>query len=270
MTDRLFRFGLVAAQAGSGADWVAVAQRAEELGFATLLVPDTVHTLSPIPACAAAAAVTSRLRVGPYVLSVPNRTAGQVAYETATLATLTDGRYELGIGAGRPGSEHDAAAFGMPFGSPGQRLEKIRATVRAVREKSPATQVLIAAAGPRMLTLAAELADTVALGLPPAATAADLTTALTHVNRAGGGADVELCQNLLAIGTELPADMTRFVRLDLAGLAAAGSVNLLTGTLDEQCDTLRRRRDEFGISYVCINSGFADQMAAVVERLAGT
>lgn len=70
MTNRPFRFGLVAGQTRSGEAWLATARRAEALGYSTLLVPDTLgHTLAPFPALAAAAAATRTLRVGPYVLA---------------------------------------------------------------------------------------------------------------------------------------------------------------------------------------------------------
>ena len=109
------------------------------------------------------------LHVGPYVLSAPNRSPGQVALEAASLTTLTGGRYELGIGAGRPGAQADAELFGRPYGSPRERIEAVRATIAAVRKRSPETPILVAGAGPRMLELAGELADTLAFGLPPAA-----------------------------------------------------------------------------------------------------
>src|SRR4051794_7115412 len=70
MSDHPFRFGIVAAQARSGDDWMAKARRAEALGYATMLMPDTLGaTLSPLPALAVAAAATQSLRVGTYVLA---------------------------------------------------------------------------------------------------------------------------------------------------------------------------------------------------------
>ena len=146
--DRPFRFGIVAARAGSGDEWASLAKRVESLGYASLLVPDTIHTLAPVVACAAAAAATTSLHVGPYVLSAPNRSPGQVALETRSLSTLSDGRYELGVGAGRPGADADAAVFGRPYGTPPERMDAVRATVAAVREQSPGTRILIAASGP--------------------------------------------------------------------------------------------------------------------------
>ena len=154
MTTRSFRFGVVVGSARSAEEWHATAKHIESMGFTNLLIPDTQHTLSPNLAAASAAAVTTSLRVGPYVLSAPNRTPGQVAVETASLATLTDGRYELGIGAGRPGAEADAAVFGMPFGSPGERIRQVVDTIAAVRERSPGTRVLVAGSGPKVLRTA--------------------------------------------------------------------------------------------------------------------
>src|SRR3954447_9336784 len=95
MSEREFRFGVVAGKAPSGAEWAATARRAEELGYDTLLVPDTLNTFAPFPALAAAAAATTSLRVGSYVLSAPNRTPGLVTWEAETLQQLSDGRFEL-------------------------------------------------------------------------------------------------------------------------------------------------------------------------------
>ena len=60
------RFGLVWNGAGSP---VEVARRAEDAGYATLLFPDHTGMVAPIPAMAAAAAVTSRLRLGTQVIN---------------------------------------------------------------------------------------------------------------------------------------------------------------------------------------------------------
>src|SRR6478752_4393780 len=70
-----FRFGLVA-MPRSRPDWLGFAQRVEDLGFDALLVPDNLDGVAPFVACAAAAAVTTSLVVGPYVLATPLRTPG--------------------------------------------------------------------------------------------------------------------------------------------------------------------------------------------------
>ena len=67
---RPFRFGVVAAQAPSADAWTTMARRAEELGFSTFLIPDTLGpTLSPVPALTAAAVATRTIRVGSYVFA---------------------------------------------------------------------------------------------------------------------------------------------------------------------------------------------------------
>ena len=98
-----FRFGVVAAQARSGEEWAEKARRVESLGYATLVIPDNIqYTLAPLLALAAAAAATHTLRVGTYVLANDYRNPVMLAKEAATLDLLSGGRFELGIGAGRP------------------------------------------------------------------------------------------------------------------------------------------------------------------------
>ena len=54
MTDHPFRFGAVAGHATDAGAWTGLARRAESLGYSTLLVPDTLGTLSPFVAAAVA------------------------------------------------------------------------------------------------------------------------------------------------------------------------------------------------------------------------
>ena len=106
----------------------------EQLGFSTLLCPDGTGTFAPFQALSAAAAATSTLRLGTYVLASPLRTPGEIAWETASLDVLSGGRFELGLGAGRPDAERDAR-LGVPFGRPGERIRRIEQTLQAVRAR---------------------------------------------------------------------------------------------------------------------------------------
>jgi alkanesulfonate monooxygenase SsuD/methylene tetrahydromethanopterin reductase-like flavin-dependent oxidoreductase (luciferase family) len=258
MTDHLFRFGAVAGHATDAGAWTGLARRAEGLGYSTLLVPDTLGTLSPFVAAAVAATATTTLRVGTFVLSAANRTPEAVAWESATLHTLTDGRFELGLGAGRPDAERDAAALGVGYGTPGQRIERVAQTIDAVKD----VRVLVAASGTRLLKLAAEKADTVALGLPPHYTEDQVAAKLDELYELAGDRfhDLELSMNLAAAGAEPPS----WLRVP------AGGTGVLLGTVDEMADTLRRRRDRLGVSYVSVNAQYLDKFAPVVERLTGT
>jgi alkanesulfonate monooxygenase SsuD/methylene tetrahydromethanopterin reductase-like flavin-dependent oxidoreductase (luciferase family) len=96
-----FRFGIVAAPREDGERWLDIARRTAELGFGTLLVPDGLAVPAPLPALALAATVPG-LRVGTFVLAAPLRPPRLAAWEAHSLTALTGGRFEFGIGTGRP------------------------------------------------------------------------------------------------------------------------------------------------------------------------
>src|SRR5437870_5018923 len=100
-TVRRFRFAVMASRARSGEHWRETARRAEALGYDALLMPDHItDQLAPLPALVAAADATKRLRVGSFVFDNDYRNPVMLAKEVATLDLLSDGRLELGIGAG--------------------------------------------------------------------------------------------------------------------------------------------------------------------------
>jgi alkanesulfonate monooxygenase SsuD/methylene tetrahydromethanopterin reductase-like flavin-dependent oxidoreductase (luciferase family) len=130
-TRRPFRFGLITAMAGSAAEWAATARRAEAAGYSTLLMPDTTGpTLSPMPALAIAAASTTTLHVGNWVLVNDFRNPVLLAREAATLDLLTHGRFELGLGAGRP--DNDYGSFGLELESGGVRVSRLAESLRII------------------------------------------------------------------------------------------------------------------------------------------
>jgi alkanesulfonate monooxygenase SsuD/methylene tetrahydromethanopterin reductase-like flavin-dependent oxidoreductase (luciferase family) len=97
---RSFRFGLHLVEAKSAAEWAEKGRAAEALGYTVLTVPDHIGgQFAYAPALTAIAAATT-LRIGTLVLDNDFRHPALVASETATLDLLSDGRYELGIGAG--------------------------------------------------------------------------------------------------------------------------------------------------------------------------
>ena len=119
-----FRFGVVAARAASGAEWLSIARRIEALGYSTLLMPDRPgRVLAPLSALAAAATATTSLRVGTFVLANGLRNAAVLASECATLDFLSNGRFELGLGTGV--SEEDFQRASIEYGRPGERIERL-------------------------------------------------------------------------------------------------------------------------------------------------
>jgi alkanesulfonate monooxygenase SsuD/methylene tetrahydromethanopterin reductase-like flavin-dependent oxidoreductase (luciferase family) len=275
MVDQPFRFGIVATPeqrpgatpAATAAAWQQLARSVENAGYSSLLVPDTMQTLSSLPSCAVAAGATSSLRVGPYVLSVPNRRPELIAHDSAALHVLTGRRFELGLGAGRPGAEADAAALGMPFGSPVERIRQLEAAAAAVRSANPEIPIMIAGSGPKLLTLAGHIADIVAFGLSAEAGIDELRQAVDRVN--GSGRDIELSINLLCVGDDPPPYLRRWLNLDLPDLIARKSISVLTGSVAEMVDTLGTLRETCGVSYICAGSAFLERLTPVVAQLAG-
>lgn len=122
--DRRFRFGVQLHRADSAEGWTSLARRAEELGYSTLFLPDHFEDqLAPVPAMMAAAAATTELRVGTLVFDNDYKHPVVLAKECATLDLLTDGRFELGLGAGWMRTDYDRS--GMPFDANGVRVDRM-------------------------------------------------------------------------------------------------------------------------------------------------
>ena len=133
MHDRPFRFGVIVPKVSSATEFTEIARQAEALGYSTLFVPDHFvdHPLAPIPALAAAAAVTTTLRVGPLVLGNDYKHPVVLAREAATIDLLSDGRLELGIGAGWMTVDYEKA--GMALDRPGVRIARLAESIAILK-----------------------------------------------------------------------------------------------------------------------------------------
>jgi probable F420-dependent oxidoreductase len=131
--DRKFRFGVMCSHAASATDFREKARKAEALGYSTLFVPDHFidHPLAPMPAMAATAAVTDTLRVGSLVLANDYKHPVVLAREAATLDLLSDGRLELGLGAGWMTADYEKAGFELD--RPGVRVGRLEESVTVVK-----------------------------------------------------------------------------------------------------------------------------------------
>jgi probable F420-dependent oxidoreductase len=183
-----FRFGINMRDASSRAEWQDKARKVEALGYAVLLVPDHLAAmLATIPAVMSAADATTRLRIGTNVLNNDLRHPVLLAREAATMDLLTDGRLELGLGAGYMRIEYDQA--GLRFDRGGIRVERLAESVPIIKGllggaevnfvgqhycvtshkiyplpvQRPHPPIMIGGNGPRLLALAAREADTVNL-----------------------------------------------------------------------------------------------------------
>jgi probable F420-dependent oxidoreductase len=183
---RAFRFGVNMRTSASAAEWADRARKLEDQSYSTLCLPDHLAPmLAPLPALAIAAAATRRLRVGTMVLNNDFRHPTVLAREAATLDLLSDGRLELGLGAGHMKSEYDEA--GLTFDRGAVRVARLAEAVVIVKRlfdgepvtfhgqhyrltghsvhprpvQRPRPPIFIGGNGPRLLALAAAEADIV-------------------------------------------------------------------------------------------------------------
>lgn len=190
---RPFRFGVLAEHAQTPDQLLATARRAEAAGCSTLLLRDHLvegpflHQMAPIPALAAVAAATTRLRVGTLVLCNDFRSPAVLAKDLATLDVLSGGRLEPGLGAGFLRRDYDGG--GLRFDPPGDRVARLEETLQVLKGlwgdgpftyegrhhrldaldsfprpvQRPRPPLQVAAARPRMLAVAGREADIVNL-----------------------------------------------------------------------------------------------------------
>lgn len=265
---RPFRFGVVAPLMTDVPTWRDRVRRIADGGYSTLLVPDFPLTQpAPAPLLATAAALTD-LRVGTWVYASPFRPAWLTAWEAHSLSRLTEGRFEMGMGTGRPGIEDELRGYGMPdVPPPSERLEHIRQTVARLREYDGPdrhTPVAMAVIGPKAQALAAEVADTVTfvLGDQPRAEVARLASEFR------ARSDAELALAVPVIGHRVGAHMAG-PGIDTAALHAADAMTVLPDDPGAAAEEIQRRREEMGFSYFVFGADFAERFAPMVAKLAG-
>ncbi|SEC51273.1 probable F420-dependent oxidoreductase, MSMEG_2516 family [Rhodococcus jostii] len=128
-----FRFSYNIFGIHSREDFVETCRRAERYGYDTVFAADHLGVASPFPALVAAASATESLRVGTLVLNAAFWNPTLLAREVATTDVLTDGRLELGLGAGHMQWEFDRARIDWePFGA---RAGRLRATIEQLQRE---------------------------------------------------------------------------------------------------------------------------------------
>jgi probable F420-dependent oxidoreductase len=288
---KAFRFGVVSAGTPSMSTWTSLAKRIEELGYATLLIPDrTITPLATIPALAVAAAVTTTLRVGAYVFANDYRHPALLARDIATLDQLSDGRVEIGLGAGVSAS--DFQQLGIPFESPGTRVARFEEGLAIIKQyfsaetvnfsgkyytitdmpgvprtiQKPHPPILVGSAGRRMLTIAAREANII---IPTSRwndpTDASVEQKIGWIQAAAGARfnDLEFGQS--AFGIEL-TDSTAMPTTTLRG---GPPVQARPMTTEQAIDHLLKQREQLGISYIQLQEKQIENFAPIVAQLSG-
>ncbi|MEV5321928.1 LLM class F420-dependent oxidoreductase [Streptomyces sp. NPDC052687] len=293
---RPFRFGVNLLSAAPAAEWRAKCRRAEELGYDVLLVPDHLGMPAPFPALVAAAEATQRPRVGTFVLNTGFWNPALLAREVATTDALTGGRLELGLGTGYVRAEHETA--GLPWGSPGERVNRLLRTVEELNRllgsdghrprpvQRPRVPLLIGAGGDRMLRLTAEHADIAAFTgaravpgsttgelLPVTAEELDERVALYRRLAADRAEPAEL--NLLiqqVAVTEDPEGALRPLLSHVPRLSPEEALRLpivLAGTEEEIVERVLALRERYGFSYLTVLEAAMEAFAPVMAALRG-
>lgn len=306
-----FRFSVTATAARTPRELTELARRAEDLGYAAISMPDHLDDqLAPLVALTHVAAVTTTLRLTTLVLANDYRHPAVLAKEIASLDVLSEGRLELGIGAGWMQSDYEQA--GMAYDRPGVRIERLAESVGLLRRllsgetvtaegghyritgltntpscvQRPHPPLLLAGGAPRMLALAAREADIIGLnpslaaGVIDARAGATATPAATDeklriIAEAAGGRlpqlELQTRVHLAMVTDDRDAMAEAFApALGITPADALGSPHALVGTVDQLVETLHGHRERWGISYVGISADAMDAFAPVVARLAGT
>jgi probable F420-dependent oxidoreductase len=315
-----FRFAVQATNAACGREWRDTVRKVEDLGYSTLFLADhylgpgpaqrAAHTprqdLAPIAAMATAAAVTETLRIGCRVFCIDYHVPAVLAKEAATLDLLSDGRLELGIGAGWSDVEYDA--LGLDFDRPGRRIAKLAEVVALIRAhwqgeeldysgdfvrvhgyagrprpvQQPHPPIMIGGGGRRVLSLAGREADIVSIssvpfvardadGLDPQAVA---QRRIEFVRAAAGERFGQLDVESSPYFTEITDDPETV----LAGLAKSTGIaadllrdhpNVLIGSSESVVELLHSRRETLGTNYVTVQQTQIESFAPVVALLHG-
>ncbi len=308
---RPFRFGVLAAKARSSSEWADTARKAEDLGYSTLVMPDHFgDQLSPIAALSTAAAVTKTLRVGTLVFANDFRHPAVLAKETATLDLLSDGRLEVGVGAGW--MSVDYSSTGIVEDRPGVRIDRMIEAIAVLRglwgdgafsfdgEHYTITELngrpkpvqpggpplVVGGGGKRVLSTAARLADIV--GVNPnvgegnvgpeaiASMSADATDEkLGWVRAAAGDRFDQIEISILKFVTIVTDDRAAVAEKvgGAMGMDAAtllASPHTLVGSAEQVADELIEQRERWQGSYVTVQSDALETFAPVVAALAGT
>ena len=305
-----FRFGVQALSQPDRKSWIDLAQRTEAAGFDVLTMPDHfTDQLAPVPALMSVADATTKLRVGALVWDNDYKHPVVLAKELATMDLLSEGRLELGIGAGWMISDYEQS--GIPYDRAGLRIERMIEGIDVMKGcfaegafsyagkhytitdyngspkpvQAPCPPILIGGGGKRVLTYAAQVADIIGINATMSAGAVG-PEAISTMTAEAVDAKVEIVRD--AVGTRLNhvemniraflVNITDDVAGAISRLAAGMGVEesmvaetpfALMGPPSKLIEDLIARRERWGFSYVIVGGEDVEKFAPVVAALSG-
>lgn len=287
--------------------WLSMARRSESVGFEALLVGDHPGSgASPWPALGAAAAATTTLKLGTYVLQAGVRDPIQVAGDAATLDILAPGRVLLGLGAGHTFGEWETRGAQRP--SPADRAGRLEEFVDAVARlldgqgvsmngqylhlvdarldglPTGRVQLVVGGGHPQVLRVAAARAQVVALsGLGRTHpdghrhdarwSTAELHHQLVIIGNATAGRaqvpDLEALVQVVTVTDDRDQALAELAtQFSEVSVQDAGSTPyLLIGTIPEMVVQLRRQAEDFGITRYVVREPALDSAAQILALL---
>ena len=307
---RPFRFGVQASKATDRATWIDLARRAEDRGYSVLTMPDHFDDqLAPVPALMAAADATTSLRVGALVWDNDYKHPLVLAKELATIDVLSEGRLEIGIGAGWMITDYEQA--GMPYDRPGVRIDRFEEGLAIIKGlmgpdpfsfsgthytitghngtpkpvQAPHPPILIGGGGKRVLGIAAREADIIGINasmhagvIGPEAIATmtaesvDEKVAIVHAAAGDRLADIEMNVRVFMVQVTDQRDAT----LDFLSGALHVERQMvettpfaLVGPPSKLIEDLLERRERWGFSYIIVGGDDVESFAPVVAELNG-
>ena len=307
---RPFRFGIQASKANTRDLWVDLARRSEGNGYSCLTMPDHFDDqLAPVPALMTAANVTTTLRVGALVWDNDYKHPAVLAKELATMDVLSDGRLELGIGAGWMISDYEQ--MGIPYDSAKVRIDRFVEGLKVIKGamaegpfsfsgdhytitnyngtpkpvQAPCPPILIGGGGKRVLSIAAREADIVGINATMSAgvvgqhtfstmTAEVVDEKVAIVRDAAGSRFNNIELNIRAFLVNITDDAKQAA----SGIASMLGVEqqmveqspfALVGPTSKIIDDLLERRERWGFSYVIVGAEDVESFAPVVAALNG-
>jgi probable F420-dependent oxidoreductase len=307
-TPKPFRFGVEMMEPFPGMSWADSARELEALGYDALHAPDHFDEgLGPITAMASAAAVTERLVVATAVLAADFRHPAVLARELAAIDVISEGRLEVGLGAGYNVDDYRWSGIAMdppkvrvdrlveyvtvlrglfadgPFSYEGEhfRIDALDGTPHPHTPGGP--PIFVAGGGPRMLRFAARHADIVGVNpsLPTSekraeaardGVAARIDEKFALVREAAG----DRFEDLEFHGWLRHAEVTDDGRGAAAEIATATGLTpddvlaspfVLVGSVAEIVERLQERRERWDYSYYTVQQPSAQEFAPVVAAL---
>ena len=307
---RPFRFGIQASKAGSRKEWVELAKATEDHGFSSLTMPDHfTDQLAPVPALMSAADATSKLRIGALVWDNDYKHPVVLAKELATMDLLSDGRLEIGIGAGWMATDYEQS--GMVYDKPGVRIDRFLEGLEIIKHamtgekfsftgahykitdyisaplpvQRPCPPIVIGGGGPRVLKLAAQLADIIGIN-PSMKDGVVNAETITHMTADAVAEKIKIVEN--TAGTRMQ-NIELNIRAFLVNIcesadeAINGTANMfkvapemianspfaLMGPPAKIAEDLLARRERWGLSYIIVGGEDVNSFAPVIKILAG-